>query len=879
MEVITTHITADFDSLAAMLAAKKLYPNALIVFPGSLEDSLKEFLEADMFPYEITKLRDIDINDVELLIIVDCRDASRIGPFEQILYKPDITIHIYDHHPPPDTPIQADKEKIEIYGAVSTLMTRLLLNEGISISPVEATILAMGIYEDTGMLTFRSTTPDDLKIAAELLSLGADLRLLSLYVNREMTSQQVNILNDLIESAQMHVIQGHSVVIASTTVQDYKSDLASIVHKFREIEQMDVLVAIFLVENRIHIILRSRTDKVDVSIIAKKFNGGGHPTAASATVKKKTLPEVKQKILQVLHNEVFKPKRVVDIMNRPVTILSPDDSVLKAQQIMNRFRINYLCIADPGSLRFLGIISRPTVDRTIAHGLSNNSVSMYMSSESSRADPQMPLEQLQKIMIEENQKFMPVVEDNKLVGVVTRMDLMKNMYEQLTEKPRLLYEENQSHSQAYRKNVARLLSETLPKEIKATINDIRRTAEKNAFRVYLVGGFVRDLLLFKHNEDIDIVVEGDGIEFAKLLSARIKGRLVTHRKFMTAKVFYPNGFRVDIASTRLEYYEKPVALPFVEAGSLKQDLFRRDFTFNAMAIKLGGSDHGNIIDYFGGQKDLKDRIIRVIHSLSFIEDPTRIIRAARFAQRFDFKIGKQTQQFMQHAINIRTFDSLSGDRFRNELRLLLSDQNPIKGIKLLAQHNVLPAIHPKLTYDENVHEVLKAVEEVIHWYRLSFITEKIDTWILYLASLCHRFSSAEVQKLVKRLKLKKNDRECIAAIAEQTKTITQQLAKCGDMYNSEIYRILYKKPTELILYVMATTSNPKVRQRISLYLTILKQIKININGKDLMRLGLEPGPLYSKIFDEVKMARLDNKVSNRQQELELVHQLIEGWNN
>ena len=171
---------------------------------------------------------------------------------------------------------------------------------------------------------------------------------------------------------------------------------------------------------------------------------------------------------------------------------------------------------------------------------------------------------------------------------------------------------------------------------------IGKTAEDFNYNAYVIGGFVRDLFLYRSNEDIDVVIEGDGIAFARQFSKEMGTRVHTHEKFGTAVVIFPDGFKIDVASARMEYYKFPAALPTVEMSSLKLDLFRRDFTINTLAIELNPEKFGKLLDFFSAQKDIKDKVLRVLHNLSFVEDPTRVFRALRFEQRFGFTIGKLT---------------------------------------------------------------------------------------------------------------------------------------------------------------------------------------------------------------------------------------------
>ncbi len=276
--MITTHINADFDSLASMLAAKKLYPNAVLVFPGSQERSLRDFfIHSTLYAFEIERVKNIDLQEVNRLILVDTRQISRIGKFSEVLSKPGLDIHIYDHHPPSSEDLHGSLEVISEVGATVTLLLNILQEKGIEITPDEATVMMLGIYEDTGNLIFPSTKEDDFKAAGYLVRKGANLSVLSNVIIKELTAEQVFLLNDLIQSATRYSFHGIDVVIAQASVDRYVGDIAVLVHKLKDMENLDVLFVLVRMEDRIYLIGRSRLEEVNVSEIASEFGGGDIP--------------------------------------------------------------------------------------------------------------------------------------------------------------------------------------------------------------------------------------------------------------------------------------------------------------------------------------------------------------------------------------------------------------------------------------------------------------------------------------------------------------------------------------------------------------------------------------------------------------------------
>ena len=297
MEVITTHTNADFDTLASMIAAKKLYPGARLVFPGSLEKTLREGLEELKLPYKFERLKEIDLEAVKRLILVDVRSPARIGRFSEIAGRPGVELHIYDHHPATDTDLKGSVEVVRPYGSTTTVLTHVIREKGLDLTAREATILMAGIYEDTGFLSYPSTTEKDFEAAAFLLSRGAELSVVSDLLRRELTPDEVALLNDFLQSETTYAVGAVDVVFAEGYLEKYSGDIAVLAHKIRDIEGMECLFMLVDSGDRVHVVARSRTPEVNVGEVLKEVGGGGHPNAASATMKGVTIIQAREALL------------------------------------------------------------------------------------------------------------------------------------------------------------------------------------------------------------------------------------------------------------------------------------------------------------------------------------------------------------------------------------------------------------------------------------------------------------------------------------------------------------------------------------------------------------------------------------------------------
>jgi tRNA nucleotidyltransferase (CCA-adding enzyme) len=873
MEVITTHTNADFDSLASMIAAKKLYRNAVLVFPGSQERSLREFfIHSTLYAFEVERIKNIDLQQVERLILVDTRQISRIGKFAEVVSKSGLDIHIYDHHPASSDDLHGSLEVVSEVGATVTLLLDILTKHGIEITPDEATVMMLGIYEDTGNLTYPSTREEDFKAAGYLLHQGANLNVVSNMITKELTAEQVFMLNDLIQSATRYNIHGIDVVITQASVDHYIGDIAVLVHKLKDMENLDVLFALVRMEDRIYLIGRSRLEEVNVSEIASEFGGGGHPTAASATVKGMTLIEVYDRLVKTVR-EMVKPRRVAqDVMVYPVKTIGPDRTLEEAGEILARYNLNILPVLHDE--RVIGLIPKQVVERAIHHGLKESMVKEYMTTEFSVISPDTPFSRVQEFIIGQNQNFLPVIESERLVGAVTTGDVMRVLQEEMLKSMEGSSSLESQPLYARKKMISKLMKERLPLRIQTLFAEFGRVGDELGYSVYVVGGFVRDLLMRVENFDMDIVVEGDGIRLAEEFERKFSCRIRTHKKFGTAIILFQDGLKIDVATARLEVYDSPAALPSVERGSIKMDLYRRDFTINTLAIQLNPKAFGELIDFFGGGRDIKEKVVRVLHNLSFVEDPTRVFRAIRFEQRLGFQIAKHTQNLMKNAVKMGFMERLSGGRVLSELILILQEEMSVSALKRMRDFNLLHFLHPEIKFDEEGEALFEQIRHVIHWFDLLFLQERYNRWFIFFLGLVDFLKQGEIEEVCQRLGM--NDR-FKRRVMDGKGQADQSLFQIFSWINagiqpkrSEIYSILDPLSTEIKLFMMAKTTQMATRRYISLYFTQLKDTKPLLGGADLIRMGIKPGPSIKKTLDNLLKARLDEKVITRQDEMEYI---------
>jgi tRNA nucleotidyltransferase (CCA-adding enzyme) len=872
MQVITTHFNADFDCLASMVAAKKLYPKALLVFPGSQERMVREFLKDSDLNYQFERIKRIPLEEVSRLILVDTRMAERIGDFASLIGKPGVEVHIYDHHPQQVGDIEGHLAVIRERGSTTTIFVEIFRERGIPITPTEATVMALGIYEDTGGLTFSSTTPEDLEAAAFLITCGADLNTVSDFLEREMTAEQVNLLDDLLQNAEPRLVNGVEVTLATASREEYIGDVALLVHKLKDIMNLNVCFALVQMEGRVHLVARSRIEAVDCASVADAFGGGGHPTAASATIRNMTMVEAKERLLHVLQENIHIVKEAREVMQSPLKTIPITAALKEAVEVMVRFSLNTIPVVD--GPRPVGLISRHVAEKALYHGIGEESVSEFMSTEFETVLPDAPYHVLEELIVSRKQKLVPIVDPatGSLLGGVSRSDFLGLLHEDLLKRSPLLEgTEGQGRRYPSKKNVKGLVEERVPPDIIGLLQAAGKAAEAEGMLAFVVGGFVRDLLLRIENCDIDIVVEGDGIKVAHRLASMLGARVSPHEQFGTAVLVLPDGFRMDVATARVEYYEYPAAPPVVEQSSLRHDLFRRDFTINALAIRLNGRDAFRLVDFFGGQRDLKERTIRVLHNLSFVEDPARVIRAIRFEQRFDFTIGRQTAALLKNAVARDCFGQLSPVRLGTELGYILSEKQPLKMVRRMAELDVLRFIHPGISWGVESRQLLQRLQEAVAWYGLLYLDlPPLEKWFCYLMALLDPLTVEEARKVGGRLALPERLQTVIEKLWEERSGLSILLHRRPPPKPSEIFGALRGVAPEALLVLMARAESEEALRWISHYLTTSRAIVTEIGGEDLIALGMEPGPRFKEILEEVRNRRIDGELKTKEEELAFV---------
>ena len=420
----------------------------------------------------------------------------------------------------------------------------------------------------------------------------------------------------------------------------------------------------------------------------------------------------------------------------------------------------------------------------------------------------------------------------------------------------------------------------LPQERLSLLRELGNLADEGGVALYLVGGVVRDLLLKRVNWDLDLTVEGDGISFARLVADRYRAGLAVFERFATARLEFPDGLKLDIATTRRESYAQPAVLPTVQPASIEEDLYRRDFTINAIAMQLNSEQFGRLLDVYGGQRDLRARTIRVLHAGSFQDDPTRIFRAIRFEQRFGFHLERTTARLLAQAASTNLIQQLSGPRLQNEILLLFAEHDPVRAIARLRQLKLLRFLHRCLCYTTKVKRVVTAVPKAFSWWARRFPDSVIDRPIVYLMALSSESSPVVVAAMIRRLVLSREQAKNVSAGGRWVDRALKRLTNKGTVRPSQVYRLLEDFSSEVLVLLLAKQVSAQHGVRLSLLKRHLvayvknKAIKMALTGRDLQAMGLQPGPQYKTILGKLLNARIDGTITTEADERAFVQKQL-----
>lgn len=858
MQIILSHVNTDFDALASMIAAKKLYPDAQLVISDKQDNRVKRFLNIYRDTFDFIRDIHVDWSKVTTIILVDVASLSRVGRIPEDIDTEKLNILVYDHHPKRENDVKYDDGIVEQVGAAVTLLIEKIKECQLPISEFEATLFGLGIYTDTGNFTYKNTTPRDLQAASYLMDCGMNLEIVQRFSEQTLELKQQQLLDHLILNAETYEIDGLEIVVSSHQLEKFQGGLALLTTKLADIKGGDASITVVKMKKHVHIVGRANSNRITLLPLLQKLGGGGHQHAGSAMVKNGNYESIVNDVTNSL-NLMLKPAITAkEIMTYPVKTLTPETTIEESGRLMYRYGHSGYPIVEEG--RLVGLITRRDLDKGNHHGLGHAPVKAYMTTNMITIEQDTAVEEIQKLIIEHNIGRLPVMENGEIVGIVTRTNIIEMIHSEISRD----VEEKDANLSQY--HLQQEMEAQLPEEVLALLNQISETAMRVNIPVYLIGGIVRDILLGKPNDDIDIVVEGDGILFAQGLQEDYGGEVIEHDSFGTATWTHPSKLTIDITSSRLEYYDQPASLPDVETSTLEEDLHRRDFTINAMAIRLNDGHFGELIDPFGGREDLQEKTIKVLHNISFIEDPTRIFRAIRFEERFQFQMDEQTENLALNSID--KVKNLTPNRIIEEMKRLFKEGDPATIIQRLFELNFwrqfgIPmqskAQSCRLAMNlQTIYQGLAQEEPII--------LSDGPSWFNYFLMPYSVHSNVEAAS---RFALTKHDMKLLREIIDLKQYDGwDQVEKIG-----EYHPRLKSYSAEAILFMLSTEA-VQDEQLVMDYVKKRTDLPQYVTGEDLVNSGLKPAPLFSDILLQLEVSQLNGEVKSKAEAMEWLEKFI-----
>lgn len=888
MRLILSHENADFDAVASQLAASKLTPDGIMLLARRQNRNVEQFLTLYWDAFRFVRPSEWRKQRVKEVLLVDTQSLNSV---RGMVAKP--AVHIIDHHTE-QTPPAEWTAQVEPVGATTTLLVERLQAQGVSLSPEEATLLLLGIYEDTGSLSYDTTTPRDAAAAAWLLEEGAILAVVRRFLNIPLSAEQQALYDALHAAATWHEVQGQTVVVAGAIApENFTDEIASIAHRLRESLTPAGLIVLVQLEHDVQLVARSTTKEVDVAAVARTFGGGGHSRAAAARIKDQPLAAVLPQVVAALPQAIQPLICVADLMSHGVQTVPPEMKVSEAAVLMQRLGYEgYPVVTEPEG-ELVGLLTRRAVDRAMSHEMGDMPIKRLMKKGAVTVRPSDAIDIVQQKMLRANWGQIPVLPEaaeagsaTRPIGVVTRTDLLNYIF--------------QPPSKTTEINMRRLMLEILPPVLWQMVLAISETAAELNLPLYFVGGLVRDLLLGKAPTDLDMVVEGDAIRLGKMLAQRFGGQMRSHKRFGTAKWLLDEAVwtavlqrekkkiqetgdlrlvnaylqnlppTIDFVTARTEFYTEPTALPEVTHGSIKLDLHRRDFAINTLALRLDGAFLGQLLDFYGGQQDLAQGIIRVLHSLSFVDDPTRILRAVRLEQRLKFQIEPRTLELIADALPL--LDRVSGARLLHEIELTLQESEPTAALARLAELDVLDHIYEGLVWLPETAVFFQHVPQFWQEPPWSGWLADESPLFIYFALWLAALPEAAQRGAMKRLRVRKATKADVLACARLRR---EWVSLPATLKPSEVVKLMRPYPVRVLLVGRILLAGQPAAALIERYLQEWRGVKTAVTGDTLREMGLKPGPQFGIWLEKLLAARLDGAVSSEAEERALLNQLLQ----
>lgn len=819
----------------------------------------------------------------ECVVVVAGRRRSSLGALLPLVERAR-EVHIFDHHPPSPDDLEGSEIRVEPVGAVTTLLVEEIRRCRIPVSELESSLMLLGIYRDTASLSSAATTARDAAAVAFLWEQAVDAAIIGEYMRAPLVAEQKSLLAELLGASELFEVAGRRILVAAAEAGETIRGLGAMARRLQQIEDIDLLIILTaLPRGDLHLEARTTEDDLDLPLLLAPLGARGYRRAVSAVHSGEDPAAFRERLLELLERYLPPPAAALDIARAPAAAASARWSVNRVSEYLDAENCGSCPVVEEGKI--LGMITRKELRQALRSGFGDTPVQGFVKRRAVTLPPQSSITALRRTFVErKTERIILAGEEGEPLGAVVPMDVLRYLY-RLDGRPNCgtpggsLLQAKKNPPPDSVDNLGALLESKMPPRWQSRLLLMGQRAAATGVSLYLVGGAIRDLLLGAElSRDLDFVVVPDALAFAAEAVKFLGGKLKVFEHFGTASLFLEEGLRLDFATARREIYAAPAALPQVEeTGSLKSDLYRRDFTINTLACSLLPQSFGELYDFFEGRQDLRRGMIRTLYQLSFVDDPLRVLRAVRFEQRFGFQIEEGTLELIEKALRSRVLDRVSRRRLAREISLIYGERDPAALLIRLQELNILEFLYPRLSPGPETWQRLGRIGEALAWAEGREWSRPPEKELVYLSGLLMELEEQDRLAIIRRLGLSRDRAAAVLQGCSQAPALLEELSgrEGAAARPSLLVNRLDPLFPETILLLYALAGNRVLRDHLRLYLESLRHVRPRLRGGALKELGLQPGPLFGEILDALRRAVLDGELRSYDEELDFVTSYLE----
>ncbi|MDN5278100.1 MAG: hypothetical protein PWR01_2065 [Clostridiales bacterium] len=860
IELIAFAHDADLDSLGAARCILAANPAAQILHPVRLRQNAWELARKQDW-FKTINFRDLDFNRVSTVHLIGINLSRHNPELVDQLSRRTLRCFLYTNRKS-RLPFKSETRFSRTCSLTSHLLS-LSFKRGLNFDKEDFYLFTMAITEKTWAGLAAKVTGLDLEMLAKLRRQNLSPRKIANSVILGLREGQIGLYQSMLKNIE-DIHPGNwpiSLICINTSGQ--VQDIEPVVDAVWSDISPPIMVICLTSGKFSRVWARSSLSEIDLAEVFKdfrpkinrnwvNFNFGSNGYQLNSKI-------IKDYLYRFLPPDLTAEK----IMSVSPQCIDWNSTVKEAMDAMLKFNIMSLVVLKDHE--FAGLITRRDLDRAVQMELLDEAIGHYLPTSAPSVGPSTPVRVLKNIMVRFNLTRLPVIKEGKAIGIITARELLRALPDHLPLPPDFLPLAEQAVLPSPA-SIEDIIKRVFSLRVFHILSKIGKTAATRNLNVFAVGGFVRDLLMESPNLDIDVVVIGDAIPFAKALSEEFNCDFKVFDRFHTARI-YLEDMKIDFSSSRIEHYSDPGALPQIEFSGLSNDLFRRDFSINALALSLNPDSFLSLKDFFGGYSDLVQKKIRILHSFSFIEDPTRLFRAIRFAQRFNFSLEKDTRRAFDLAIHRGCTQKLSKKRIGSEISRCLNENRPHKMVEELFNAGLMQALSHELKDISMIPGRFRLVKGLVKRFRV--IEENIDEEAILWAGLLSAISSEQAGAILDSIGTPHSRRVLVISALKGLEEVPKKIASIDFNDNVALFHLLNDFPIEALLAMMAFSLEKHNSKKILHFIIELRGIQPEITGKDLIEIGIKPGPHMRAIFKKILELKLEGQQINKEKELEI----------